>query len=294
MELEDVLRAIRGARFSDGVRCPRCGGLGCIRWGHGRGRQRYRCGSCRRTFNDLTGTPAAFTKKLTLWPRYGLSLQACVSVRTAAAHTGIHPTTAFRWRHRRLAPLYTRDAEVLSGWLELDSAWFRFSEKGKRQLGRPPRPPASREPWPDTRSGVNVLIAADRTGHILTELVGPANSHRIEFEALRRALADRVVGPLLLVSDVGPYGPASRLATLTRGEYHDARPGPGAGRDSHLARLDLAREYRTRLYRWLTPFRGVATRYLPNYLAWHRAIDRPLRNTMTALTLRWPLASSFG
>jgi hypothetical protein len=138
-----------------------------------------------------------------------------------------------------------------------------------------------------------VLIAADRKGHLLTELVGPANSHRIEFEALRRGLADRVAGPLLLVSEVGPYGPASRLATLTRGEYHDARPGRG-GRDSHLARLDLARAYRTRLYRWLRPFRGVATRYLPNYLAWHRAIDRPLRNTMSALTLRWPLASSFG
>jgi len=294
MELEDVLRAIRAARFSDGVRCPRCGAQPCIRWGHGRGRQRYRCATCRRTFNDLTGTAAAFAKKLTLWPRYGLSLQACVSVRTAARRTGIHPSTAFHWRHRLLAPLCTRDLEVLSGWLELDAAWFRFSQKGRRDLDRPPRRHASRDPWPDIRSGVNVLIAADRTGHILTELVGPANTTRVMFEELRRGLADRVVGPLILVSDVGPYGPASRLATVMRGKYHDARPGRGSGRDSHLAHLDLARAYRSRLYRWLQPFRGVATRYLPNYLAWHRAIDRPLRNTMTALTLRWPLASSFG
>jgi hypothetical protein len=79
-----------------------------------------------------------------------------------------------------------------------------------------------------------------------------------------------------------------------RGEYHDARPGRGGGLDSHMARLDLVREYRMRLYRWLKPFRGVATKYLPNYLAWHLAIDRPLRNNMTALTLRWPLASSYG
>jgi transposase-like protein len=293
MELDEVLRLIRGARFSDGVRCPRCGASGCIRWGHGRGRQRYRCPACRRTFNDLTGTAAAFVKKLTLWPLYGLSLDACVSVRKAALRTGVHPSTAFRWRHRLLAPLCSRDTEILRGWIELGSAWFMFSQKGARNLGRPPRRPSSRPHWPDIRSGVNVLIAADRTGHILTDLVGPAQTTRIEFDGLRRGLADRVLGRLILVSEVGPYGPASRLATSTHGEYHDARPGK-EGPDSHLARLDLVRDYRSRLYRWLRPFRGVATRYLPHYLAWHRAIDRPLRNTLSTLTLRWPLASSFG
>ena len=31
--------------------------------------------------------------------------------------------------------------------------------------------------------------------------------------------------------------------------------------------------YHARLHQWLTPFRGVASRYLPNYLGWRWALD---------------------
>ena len=32
--------------------------------------------------------------------------------------------------------------------------------------------------------------------------------------------------------------------------------------------------YDSRLKNWMRPFNGVATKYLPNYLGWHRALDR--------------------
>jgi hypothetical protein len=41
-------------------------------------------------------------------------------------------------------------------------------------------------------------------------------------------------------------------------------------------------------------FRGVATRYLPNYLAWHCCLDRDWRESLLALLMRWPLATAFG
>jgi hypothetical protein len=31
--------------------------------------------------------------------------------------------------------------------------------------------------------------------------------------------------------------------------------------------------YHQRLRQWLSRFRGVASRYLPNYLGWHRTLD---------------------
>jgi transposase-like protein len=39
--------------------CPHCQGTALYRHGHVSGLQRYRCRTCRRTFNALTGTGAA-------------------------------------------------------------------------------------------------------------------------------------------------------------------------------------------------------------------------------------------
>ena len=39
--------------------CPHCGGDEIGRWGRCRGKPRYRCASCSRTFTPLTGTPLA-------------------------------------------------------------------------------------------------------------------------------------------------------------------------------------------------------------------------------------------
>jgi hypothetical protein len=61
-----LLERVRSARFSRGPACPRCRGRWIQRWGQFAGRQRYRCRGCRRTFSDLTGTPAAYVKKLGL------------------------------------------------------------------------------------------------------------------------------------------------------------------------------------------------------------------------------------
>jgi hypothetical protein len=50
-----------------------------------------------------------------------------------------------------------------------------------------------------------------------------------------------------------------------------------------------ARAYVERLGDWLIRFRGVASRYLPNYLVWHREVDRAWRMGIASVALRWPL-----
>jgi len=55
-------------------RCPHCQ---CEHWhrhGHANDLQRYRCRACRRSFNDLTGTPPA--RLAGPLPRRGLTLPA--------------------------------------------------------------------------------------------------------------------------------------------------------------------------------------------------------------------------
>ena len=47
--------------------CPHCAGREIIAWGRANGLTRFRCKSCRRTFNALTKTPIARLRKRELW-----------------------------------------------------------------------------------------------------------------------------------------------------------------------------------------------------------------------------------
>src|SRR4051794_19963204 len=42
--------------FAAAPRCPHCAATALQRWGHASGLRRYRCTTCRKTFNALTGT----------------------------------------------------------------------------------------------------------------------------------------------------------------------------------------------------------------------------------------------
>jgi transposase-like protein len=256
--------------------CPRCGATSLQGWGSFRGRRRYRCNGCRRTFSDLTGTPAAYCKKLALWGRYARCLAHGLSVRRAAAQVHVHPSTAFRWRHAMLDGLRAADRERLSGWIALHSLRFPYSEKGRRDVAAP-RARAPARLWTGA-DGVNVLVACDRRGRVVTAVAERSWAWRIGTDALARALAARLHGRPILTAREPKHGPAGRLARRRGLTFHSAR-GPRAEAVRVYARVDHAVAYGWRLQDWMRRFCGVATRYLPNYLVWHRAVD-----------LRWRLA----
>lgn len=83
-------------------RCPHCTDSRIQRWGKPNGSQRYRCRSCGRTFNALTGTACAGLRRAELWVDYRAAIVEQLSIRRAAERCGIDPSTALRWR-RRLA-----------------------------------------------------------------------------------------------------------------------------------------------------------------------------------------------
>src|SRR5437867_10965521 len=78
--------------------CPRCGHEGTVRTGHTRGRQRWRCARCARTFGPTTGTavfrlktpPAEIARVLLVVLRRG-------SLRAAEEVTGHKYETIGRW-----------------------------------------------------------------------------------------------------------------------------------------------------------------------------------------------------
>lgn len=287
--LSDMLASCRAARFGGTVHCPHCDGQSTHRWGQFAGRQRYRCNSCRRTFSDLSRTPAAYSKKLTLWAPYVECMRAGMTVHASAARVGIHPTTAFRWRHRLLAGLRASDAEKLSGAVELDSAWYLHSEKGRGPVGdRAARRRGPSDGWVPASEGVNVLIACDRTGGTVTAVLESRNSRLIAADSLEQTLFGRLHGVATVIAAQLSTGPAARFAERAGTRFLRA-PGRFELFDRRLNHITAARDYRFRLHRWLKRFRGVATVYLENYLIWHRMVDHALREGMAARALRWPL-----
>lgn len=265
-----ILQQIRRIRFADGLKCPRCYHRQIQKWGGFCGRRRFRCRGCFRTFSDLTGTPLAYTKRLASWRRFTVCLLAGASVRRTGRRLGIHKDTAWRWRHRLLDALRERQPEGFEGPVELREVTFLYSEKGSRRLKRPAFRGASR-PHRLNRARVWALLARDSTARTMAEVAGP---NRPDHEFVRQKLLMRCPPDTLVLSTGGRFSSirrACRDATLRHrrvspGRFSPALPRVSAVRDSIVG-------FELRMKSWLARFRGVATRYLQNYLCLHGFVE---------------------
>ena len=82
--------------------CPHCLSGDVTHWGAAHGFPRYRCGSCRRTFNILTKTPLARLRNKERWPTFVGTMIERRSIRRSAAACEVSVTTSSRWRRRFL------------------------------------------------------------------------------------------------------------------------------------------------------------------------------------------------
>ncbi len=112
--------------------CPHCAGREVVGWGRSDGLLRFRCKSCGRTFNALTKTPMAHLRKKEKWLDHARAMIEGKSLAKTAALCGVHPTTAFRWRHRFLRAPASDKPRGLRGIVEADETFILESFKGRR------------------------------------------------------------------------------------------------------------------------------------------------------------------
>ncbi len=253
-------------------RCPSCACDQYHRHGQANGLQRYRCRACGRTYNDLSGTPLARLRMREKWLDYLGCLLESKSVRKAATEVGVHRNTAFRWRHRFLDRAKHDRPQRLHGIAEADEMFILESQKGSRKLDRPARQRGGHA----TRRGVSreldcILVARDRGGQTIDAVVGRG---ALTTAQLERHLLPRLDRQVLLVSDShAAYRSFARKhdiaheAVNLRAGVRVRRGGAGA---IHVQNVN---SYHQRFRQWLSHFRGVASRYLPNYLGWRWALD---------------------
>ena len=263
--------------------CPRCQSTVLQRYGQVSGLQRYRCQTCRRTFNALTGTSLARLRMKDKWLDFSETLVQSQTLRKAAASLVVHRNTTLRWRHRFLNSIKADRAPMLQGITEADETYFLESQKGCRQLKRSPR----RRGGKACKAGISneqvcVLVARDRTGQTLDWVTGHGQMNKVQLgSVLQPVLATDV----LLVSDGNPtYRYFAQDADIS----HDSINLSAGIRVKGAIHIQNVNAYHSRLKLWVNRFHGVATHYLDNYLGWFRTLDNRhanSRETVLAMAL---------
>jgi transposase-like protein len=263
--------------------CPRCQYRRTVRWGVANGNQRWRCPDCSKTFNKLSGTPLAYSKK----PEQMFAVARNMvgdqprSCRKLADELGVHWMTVWRWRMKALRTLEAYGDGQLAGLVEADETFFRESRKGSREWakhrdGEGPQPPRPR--WRDfdkkkaklprglSRWQIPVLVLRDRHGGTrATKLVG------LDLSAFEPVLDQALATDAILCTDGAAiyrrYGAKrgrvveqvnTRQGIRTRGAIH----------------IQNANAFHARFKEFMRPFRGPSARYLPLYVGWMVFRDR--------------------
>lgn len=277
----EVTNEVNENRFSKGKICPRCGHEEVSRNGKFKGKQRYICKSCRKTFTDFTRSPRYNSKKdISQWILYTKCMINGYSIRKCANIVGISIPTSFYWRHKILDAIraYMNVGNV-GGVVEVDETFFRLSYKGNHSksttftMPRKSRRRGVKGSWNSkknkekrkrgiSKEQVCVLCAIDRTGNIITELIC---NGRMKHTDLERLFTDRIEDDSILCTD--SHKSFIKFAQNLGIKLHQIKRGKHKEGIYHIQHINA---FHSNLKKWMYRFNGVATKYLSNYMYWFR------------------------
>ena len=253
------------------VECPNC--CSTAVYGHGkyRGRSRYQCKTCRKTFNDNTGTAISGIKKVSEFQSYLQLLIDSVSIRKAAKKLDLNVFTVFTWRHKLLSAIAMKNGSLFSDIIvECDDKQLNISEKGNKHLERKSyKRPSDR----NTKRGVSndkisVVVATDRTNNITMKV---AKQGRLDTKSIDESIGSFVQKSNIFCTDSHPS--IISWASSRGLEHHRFVASKQHVKDKcfHVQYVDYVNN---RFEHWQKQFYGIATKYLQNYLNWFVFLER--------------------
>lgn len=245
--------------------CPHCESEDKNRWGMtAQGVQRYKCKSCRKTYNALAGTPLYRMRKPEKWVLYGHLMWHGTSLRKSAKHLDINLKTSFRWRHTFLTTPSSVPITELTGVIEADETYIKESHKGERNMTGKPRKRGKSKMYKDGNiTQVPVAIAMNRDGAIAHQVL--KRKTKKEIQGFVRPL---LTAGSILCTDANPsYNGVTDGLNVDHKQINNSQKEHSVEGIYHIQTLN---NYMMNLENWMYRFRGVATKYLPRYLAWYR------------------------
>jgi transposase-like protein len=265
-----LIDEMRETRFSEGFECPHCTSQHVVRYGKSQGRQRYKCKACRKTFNDMTNTLLYRTRKGNQWIGFVECMLKGYSLRKSAEILEVTHVTLFYWRHKLLNALKQVDFQQFEGIVEVDETYFLYSEKGKRGIaGRKPRKRGGKSKHRGiSHEQVCVLVARDRVKSTVSKVTCMG---RIVKTQVDKTIGSKLHPDNVLVTDAWrAYMTYAKEKGL---EHYRIKSDNGKYVIKGIYHLQNVNAVHSRMKVWVNRFKGVASKYLDNYLAWFLFVD---------------------
>lgn len=280
--IETFDELMRKERFSEGVCCPHCGVTHIGPHGSYKGNKRYICYDCGKTFNLTTKSVFHCHKQdLETYLKYIELMIHQVSIREAARICKISRQTSFLWRHKFLDTLQSiADKVTIGGIVEADETYFKLSFKGSRVLPRKAHKRGNdvegaglSEEFVCVPCAVERNKAADKVGTIsrATNLATPNR------KTLQGLFENRILPESILCTD----GKAEYVSMADQLELQTIQLRPTKKHKASVLKtrqvnfhINHVNAYHSNIKNFFSPFRGVATKYINNYLNWNNFLNQ--------------------
>lgn len=252
------------------VSCPSCGGNKISGNGKYKGIQRFVCRDCSKYFRQTTGHITYNLKKSELMSKYLYNMLLGYSIKKCSIETGICVQTSFDWRHKILSSFNEMRPSLFEGIVESDDIFFLESGKGNRTLERKGRARGGKA----TKRGISdeqvaVVVTQDRSGN---QELAVVKKGRISKNDLEKTIGLKIQGGSILCTDA--HRSYTAFAKTKELEHHKFIVNKGQRVINKVYHVQNVNNTAKRLRAWMSPFNGVATKYLQNYLNWFMILDK--------------------
>lgn len=259
-------------------RCPHCQSSKFKKHGPYKDRQRYKCKTCDRTFNEFTGTVWHYIHDKDKFRQYFQCLAEQKTLLECTISLEICMQTAFYWRHKILLAFEKVDLQLLRKHIQADETVILESCKGNpKQVAKNQR--AARKRGGTSKGGgfsddqMCILVACDENKNAILKYVGNGRLTKQQvFNALGSSILKQRVHRAIFVTDRSSSFPSfakeKRLIHETVISKYKQYVNP---QGFHIQAVNAIHH---RLKRWLSKFNGVATKYMQNYLNFFRLWDK--------------------
>ena len=221
--------------------CPLCGGNKYIKHGSYKDVQRYRCKECRKTFSNTTNSIWSYSKKdLNKWIKFIELMMKKKSLRVCAKKLHINLATAFYWRHKILHGLKLDSIpNKLQGNIHMNKTIIIENLKGCRNITT------------TRRSNIWIIAAkGDEDSMIVMPIFRDCWSWKV--------FDEKIYSKIQKGSYIVEY---KERYIATKAKEHNKKIVKEVEYDDRI-------KYIIRnLNKWLSTFKGVATKYLEGYLS---------------------------
>jgi transposase-like protein len=249
--------------------CPRCRCEYVTKAGVHNGRQVYKCKNCKYQFRETAKSLVYHLHKYPLILDYLKCMLEGKSLRTCASEVGISLPTSFRWRHKILAAIQGLEGGInFSGITETDELLLQYSEKGRRYKTLEEKEQAMKTVHPN----VAVLVMTDREGNLLFKHTG---ENRVQNSQIKEELKRRVSENNLICFKPNDEFKQAVMESPSK-KVIVRRKTKGLT----IYSVNVAEKKITNFLVWMMRFRGVATKYLQNYLMWFVVMNKYLKNNV--------------